>query len=53
MFRINLHIDDIAVLYRIQKFLGVGRVEQGKTSAVFIIRSTADLLSVLIPLLER
>lgn len=52
MFRICLHIDDIAILYRIQEYLGVGHVYAYKTSCVFVIRSTSDLIKVLIPFLD-
>jgi len=37
VFRINLHIDDIAVLYRIKEFLGVGTVRISQNSCVYSI----------------
>ena len=43
MFRIRLHIDDINVLYKIKKFLGVGSVKIDKTSCLFIITNKKDL----------
>ena len=52
LFRINLHIDDIEVLYAISKYLGVGTVRTQSTSAVYSIGKVQDLLTVLIPLLD-
>jgi hypothetical protein len=37
VLRINLHIDDIAVLYRIKEFLGVGTVRISQNSCVYSI----------------
>lgn len=53
MFRINLHIDDVEILYKIKEFLGVGKVVIGKTSATYIINNTADLINVLFPILDQ
>jgi hypothetical protein len=53
MFRINLHIDDIEILYKIKEFLGVGKVVIGKSSAVYIINNTGDLINVLFPILDQ
>ena len=53
VFRINLHIDDIDVLYRIKDFLGVGTVRSNKNSCVYSIGNINDLLTVLFPLLDQ
>ena len=53
LFRINLHIDDIDVLYRIKDFLGVGTVRSNKNSCVYSIGNINDLLTVLFPLLDQ
>ena len=53
MFRINLHIDDVEILYKIKEFLGVGKVVIGKSSAAYIINNTADLINVLFPILDQ
>ena len=53
MFRINLHIDDVEILYKIKEFLGVGKVVIGKSSAVYVINNTADLINVLFPILDQ
>jgi len=53
MFRIRLHVDDIAILYAIQTFLGVGTVRIEGTSCLFVINKVQDLLTVLIPLLDE
>jgi len=37
VFRIRLHVDDIAVLISIRDFLGVGRVRQSENNCQFII----------------
>jgi len=52
MFRINLHKDDVAVLHKIKEQLGIGSVETHANSCVFIVRNVADLLNVLIPILD-
>lgn len=51
-FTIELHIDDIEVLYKIAKNLGAGSVLRKKTrdSAIFTISKFEDINSVLIPL---
>ena len=53
VFRINLHIDDIAILYQIKEFLGVGTVRINQNSCVYSIGNAGDLLTVLLPLLDR
>lgn len=45
MFQINLHIDDIEILHKMKEFL--------KSSAVYIINTTSDLINVLFPILDR
>ncbi len=51
MFRINLHIDDIEILYKIKKYLGVGTVRVKGNSCVFVISNSKDCSKVLIPFL--
>lgn len=51
-FRIKLHIDDVAVLYKIQNFLGVGRVKTYPTYCLFILDNVQELITVLFPLLD-
>ena len=53
MFRIRLHIDDIAVLFSIRDFLGAGRVRQNGNNCQFIISDVNSLTTVLIPLLDQ
>ena len=53
MFRIRLHIDDIQVLYIIQKFLRIGKVREEGNSCLFVIDNLHDLSAVLFPLLEQ
>jgi hypothetical protein len=53
IFRIRLHIDDIAILYKIQKVLGVGKVQINNNSCVFVMYKLEDLTNVLFPLLDQ
>ena len=53
LFRINLHVDDIEVLYAISKYLGVGSVRVQSSYAVYSIGKVKDLITVLIPLLDK
>jgi hypothetical protein len=53
MFRIRLHVDDVAVLHKIREFLGVGRVVTSGDSCVFIISDVNSLLNVLFPLIDE
>lgn len=53
MFRLNLHIDDIEVLFKFKKYLNVGHIEIRKDSCVFIIRKTSDLMDIIIPLIDK
>jgi hypothetical protein len=46
VFRINLHIDDIDILYRVKEFLGVGTVISSQNSCVYSIGKVNDLLTV-------
>ncbi len=54
-FTIELHIDDVEVLYKIRENLGVGEIEIRKTrsSAKFYISNFEDITSVLIPVLKE
>ena len=51
-FRIMLHIDDIAILYQIQTFLGVGTVNSSGNRAYYVVQNTTDLAKVVLPLLD-
>lgn len=53
MFRIRLHVEDLAILHKIRDFLGVGRVVINGNSCVFIISNVNSLLDVLFPLLDK
>jgi LAGLIDADG endonuclease len=53
LFRITLHIDDVEILYTIQKYLGVGTVKLHKTYCVYSILGTADIIEVLISFLGQ
>ena len=53
LFRINLHVDDIEVLYAISKYLGVGSVRVQSSYGVYSIGKVKDLITVLIPLLDK
>lgn len=53
MFRIRLHVDDVAILYRIKEFLGVGKVVIEKDCALFVITNAGDLINVLFPILDQ
>lgn len=53
MFRIRLHIDDLAVLQKIRDFLGVGRVVIEGNRCLFILSDVKSLLAVLFPLLDK
>ena len=47
-FKIHLHIDDIEVLYFIQKTLGVGKVSpNGVASAIFRVRKQEDVAKII------
>lgn len=52
-FRIRLHIDDIAILYKIKEFLGVGNVSVHGSNCLFSITNIRDMQKVLIPLLDK
>lgn len=53
IFRIRLHIDDIAVLHTIREFLGVGSVTSNNDTCLYMISDRTSLSSVLIPLLNE
>lgn len=52
-FRIRLHVDDIAVLYQIKTFLGVGTVNSSGNSAYYVLQNPSLLLKVLVPFLDQ
>ena len=53
IFRIRLHIDDIAILYKIKEFLGVGNVSVHGSNCLFSITNIRDMQIVLLPLLDN
>nr|AAX34435.1 LAGLIDADG homing endonuclease [Cyclocybe aegerita] len=53
IFRIRLHIDDIAILFKIKKFLGVGKVSIHGSICLYSITNTRDIKNVLLPLLDN
>ena len=55
IFIIELHIDDIEILYKIAKTLGVGIVTSKKTrnSAVFTVSKMNDIISVILPIFNE
>ncbi len=53
MLRINLHIDDIAVLHTIKQFLGVGSITSSGSVCTFTIRDARALVNVLFPILDQ
>ena len=58
-FTIDLHIDDVEILYKIAKNLGIGAVYISKTrpdlrsTARFIVNNFEDINSVLIPIFNE
>jgi hypothetical protein len=52
VFRIRLHIDDIAILFKIKDFLGVGKVSIHGSNCLFSISNIRDIQNVLLPLLD-
>lgn len=53
VFRIRLHIDDIATLYKIKEFLGVGYVTIHGSNCLYTIGDLYSLKTVLLPLLDE
>jgi hypothetical protein len=53
IFRIRLHIDDIAILYKIQEFLGAGKVSIYGSNCLFSISNIRDMQNILLPLLDN
>jgi LAGLIDADG endonuclease len=53
IFRIRSHIDDIAILYKIKEFLGLGNVSVHGSNCLFSITNIRDMQKVLIPLLDK
>ena len=54
-FQIEVHIDDVEILYKIAKTLGVGNVYLGKTrpTATFNVSKFGDITSVIIPIFKE
>ena len=52
IFRIRLHIDDIAILFKIKKILGVGKVTIQGSNCLYSITNIRDIHNVLLPLLD-
>lgn len=53
VFRIRLHIDDIAILFKIKEFLGMGKVSIHGSNCLFSITNIRDIQNVLLPLLDN
>jgi len=52
-FRIELHKDDVEVLHKIKAYLGVGNVNTYDTRAYFCLYNVKDIVTVLLPLLDK
>lgn len=54
LFRIRLHIDDVFVLEKIQKYFNIGyvRKENNNNSALYVVSNFLDLQSVIIPFFQ-
>jgi len=54
-FSIELHVDDIDILHKIVKILGIGTVFIGKTrsSAKFTVNNFEDIYSIIIPIFKE
>ena len=50
IFKIGIHIDDIATLKYIQQILGVGRIEISKDICTYTVTKFEDIISVIIPI---
>lgn len=53
MFRIRLHVDDIAILQKILEFLGWGKVVNEGSRCLFLISDIKNLLIVIFPLIDK
>ena len=53
IFRIRLHIGEIAILYKIKEYLGVGNVSFHGSNCLFSITNIRDMQNVLLPLLDN
>jgi LAGLIDADG endonuclease len=53
VFRIRLHIDDIAILFKIKEFLGVGKVSIHGSNCLFSVTNIRDIQNVFLPLLDN
>jgi len=53
-FRIELHLDDIEILHKIAKTLGVGKVKlvNKRYSALFIVSNFNEIIKVILPIFE-
>lgn len=54
-FNIELHVDDIEILYKIAQTLGVGRVMKNskRNSAIFYVVNLNDIIKVIIPIFQE
>ena len=56
-FSIELHVDDIEILHKIAKTLGVGEVKRDKyhrgNSALFSVNRIGDILGVILPVFQK
>lgn len=54
-FRIELHLDDIEILHKIAKTLGVGKVilVNNRYSAIFIVSKLNEIIKVILPIFEE
>ncbi len=54
-FKIEVHIDDVEILYKIAKTLGIGNVYLGQTRpiAIFSVSKFGDITSVIIPIFKE
>ena len=54
-FKLEVHIDNVEILYKIAKTLGIGSVNLGKTrpTAYFIVKKFEDITSVIIPIFKE
>jgi hypothetical protein len=55
LFSINLHVDDVEVLHKIAKILGVGvvKIDKNRNSAVFYVNKFNDIVRVILPIFQE
>lgn len=55
IFSIEVHIDDLEILHKIAKILGIGVIKISKTrpSAIFYVQKFEDITSVIIPIFKE